>query len=275
MGVGADLEIGAVHDRMQEGARRADPPALVDGALEIADAFLPGAVVIVVARDPHADGAVDEGVAQRVAPVDVGDRPLAVATAIGAVVATADAALAAFEIGQDIGIGPAAIAHLAPGVEIRPLAAIIDMAVDRAGAAQRLAARRIDRAPRRARARFGFEVPVHLRMDQRLHEARGDMDPRVAVAPAGLEHANGGVARRQPVGKHRSGRTGSDDDVVERVGHNDLPGLESASMPNSPRPDQPRRRISAAPEPSNRYGTGQNCRRGTTGPAGRCASTWR
>src|SRR6185312_6004890 len=99
--------------------------------------------VVGVARDAVLHRALDEGVAQRVAPVDVGDGERALTAAIGRI-AIADTAFEPLEVGQDVRIAPAAIAELRPGLEIEPLAAIEDQAVDRARAAERLAARRED-----------------------------------------------------------------------------------------------------------------------------------
>jgi len=53
-------------------------------------------------------------------------------SAVDTVVADADPPLAALEVGQDVDIAPAAIAALRPVVEILPLAAVVDHAVDRA-----------------------------------------------------------------------------------------------------------------------------------------------
>ena len=123
-------DIAALHRGMQESGGRADAAAVVNGALRVGDAFLRFAVVIGIARNAERDRACDEGLAERIAPVDIGDGQFAVAAAIGGV-AVADAPFHAPEVGQHIGITPGAIAELRPGVEVAALAAIIDMAVDR------------------------------------------------------------------------------------------------------------------------------------------------
>src|SRR3989442_15357120 len=56
------------------------------------------------------------------------------------------------EVRQHVGIAPAAIAHLRPGIKILTLAAVVDVAVDRGRSAERLAARRIDAAAAGPRA---------------------------------------------------------------------------------------------------------------------------
>ena len=185
----SDAQVRPLHGRMQEGARRAHPAAVQDGALGVGDAFLDLAVVVGIARDAGLDRALDEGVAQRVAPVDVGDGEIAVAAAEGRI-AVADAPFHAAEIGEHVGVAPAAIAELRPGVEVHGLAAIVDVAVDGAGAAERLAARGEDAPPARPRARLHAVEPVHARIVVGLDEAGGDVDVGVPVARARLEHAH-------------------------------------------------------------------------------------
>jgi hypothetical protein len=139
--IGAYLEPASCLGRMKEHTCRRMPPAAMDRALKIADTLLAvAAVVIVAARDPHVDGAVDERLADRMNPVDVGNRQVAVA-AMDAVVSDSDPPLGALVVGQHIDIAPAAIAALRPTVEVGALAAVVDHAVDRAGAAERPALR--------------------------------------------------------------------------------------------------------------------------------------
>src|SRR5205085_3827159 len=94
--------------------------------------------------------------------------------------------LGALEIGQHSIPGPAAIAELPPMVEILGLAADIDHAVDRAGAAEHAAARVEDGAAVDARIGFGGEAAGDRRMVEQLHIAGRDMDERVAIPPGGL-----------------------------------------------------------------------------------------
>src|SRR6185437_16713752 len=104
-------------------------PAAVDRALEITDAFLMIAAVIVrAARQTHAHGAGNERLADRMNPVDVGDRKVAL-TSVYTIVSEADATFGALVIGQHVDIAPPAIATLRPAVQIGALAAVIDHAV--------------------------------------------------------------------------------------------------------------------------------------------------
>jgi hypothetical protein len=140
-----DVDIRPFPRRMQEGGRGADTQAITDGALGVGHALLNRAVVVGIARDAEAHRARHERFAKRVAPVHGGDGEIAVAPAIG-IIALADAFFQPLEIGQHVLVTPTAIAVLRPGIEILPLAAIIDVSVDRRRTAERLAARRIDAA---------------------------------------------------------------------------------------------------------------------------------
>src|SRR5260370_29857600 len=139
------MDIRPFHRRVQKGGGSSDPQAILDRTLGVGYAFLERAVVIGVARNAETDGAGHERLAERILPVHGGDGQIAVTPAIG-ILAFADAPLQPLEIRQHIRIAPAAIAELRPGVEILALAAVVDVTVDRGGAAEGLAARRVDAA---------------------------------------------------------------------------------------------------------------------------------
>ncbi len=88
---GAHFEVRPLHHGMQKGAGGAHAAALEDRALGVVDAELTFAVVVRVARDAHLDRARDEGLAQRMMLVDVGDGQTAFTPAKG-LVALPDAA---------------------------------------------------------------------------------------------------------------------------------------------------------------------------------------
>ena len=163
MGVGVHREVGALHRRMQVAAGGAAAEPILHDALDVADAGLLDAVVVAVAWDALLHRTLDEGLADRVAPLEVGDRQVALAAA-ERVVGLAHAPLGAPEVGQHVGIAPAVVAALGPAVEVQPLAAIVDVAVDRAGAAQRLAARGGDAPAAGPLAGLGRVEPVHPRI---------------------------------------------------------------------------------------------------------------
>src|SRR5262249_15057317 len=116
MRMGAHIDIAPALCRIQEGGRRADAQPVPDRALAIGYAFLGCAAVVGVARDTERNRALHESFAEPVVPLHGGDGERAVAAAIG-LVARTDPFLHAPEIGQHVGIAPAAIAHLRPGVE--------------------------------------------------------------------------------------------------------------------------------------------------------------
>ena len=213
----ADVEIAASGGGPQEGARGADAPAVLDQPLHVADAGLRGAVVVGVARDAEAGDAVDEGFHERLAPVGVGDGQQAVAAAVVAVDA-ADAPLRALEVGQDVGVAPAAVAGLRPGVEVGGVAAIVDHAVDGARPAERAALRYEDGAVGGAGAGLRLELPGDARVEQDLDDAARNADHGVGVLRPGLQKAdgNGGVFG-QAIGEHAARGPGADDHVVELV----------------------------------------------------------
>lgn len=78
---------------------------------------------------------------------------------------------------QDFVVAPAAAAHLRPAVEVRRVAADVQHAVDRGGAAEDAAARPVDGAAGGAGFGLGGEHPVHLWVVDELEHAGGDVDP--------------------------------------------------------------------------------------------------
>ena len=216
--MGAHREVGPRHGGMKITTRGTDPAAVPDDALDVAHARLLRAVIIRVARDALFDRAFDEGLAQRIAPFEIGDRQVALVAAEGRVGIARHPVFAAAEVGKHVGIAPAAIAALCPAVEVETLAAIVDVAVDRAGATQRLAARCGDRPAAGPFARLGLVEPVHLGIDQRVHEAGRDMDEGMPVAWTGFQYADRDVGiLAQPAGQHAARRAGAHDHVVETL----------------------------------------------------------
>ena len=149
--------------------------------------------------------------------VDVGDGQPAFAPAEG-LVALADAPLQPLEVRQHVRIAPAAVSALRPAVIVEPLAAIVDVAVDRRRSAERLAARRENAPPAGPFARLLGVEPVQARLMEQLDEARRDMDVGVPVARARFEHADGRACiLAQAVGEDAARRPGADDHIVECV----------------------------------------------------------
>ena len=214
--VGFDDEIGPAARLAQIADRRRPAPAVLRRELEIAGAFLRRPVEIVVARIARLLRGVDERLAQRMRLADIGDRERP-ADAVQLVLA-ALLVLGAAEVRQHVVEAPAGIAELPPVIVVRRLAAQIEQAVDRARAAQHLAARLDDLAVVELGLRLGLVEPVDPCVGEQLAVAERDVDPEVAIVAAGLQQQHAMAARGgQAVGQHAAGGTGADDDVVERV----------------------------------------------------------
>ena len=226
---GADVDIRPLHRRIEKGGRRTDAQAVLDRALRVGDAFLDRAVVIVVAGNPERDRAGHEGLAERILPVHGGNGEVAVAAAIF-VLALADPLLHPLEIRQHIRIAPAAVAELRPGIEILALAAVVDVTVDRGGAAERLATRRVDAAAAGPGPRLLLVGPVDAFHVEGFDEARRQMDVGMPIPGSCFEHADAdGRIFAQPVGEHASGGARADDHIIECIGHFGLRALTAAS----------------------------------------------
>ena len=64
--------------------------------------------------------------------------------------------------------------------------------------------------------RLRLVEPVDPAVGEQLAVAERDVDPEMAVVPAGLEQQHAMAARGgQAVGQHAAGGAGADDDVVE------------------------------------------------------------
>ena len=108
--------------------------------------------------------------------------------------------LGALEVGQHVVPRPAAAAELRPDVVVGRLAAHVEMAVDRARAAQHLAARVLYAAVVDVGAGRGLVAPVELVVVDGLVEAGRDLDPDVVVLAAGLDHRDGVLPDRRRAG---------------------------------------------------------------------------
>ena len=215
---GDDLQIGPLCRRPQISARGTLPAPAAAGLLHPAD-IVAGArrQVVHVGMIFEADlgPGLDHRLAQQRLVGGVGgqQRPaMAVKLVLPAL-----PALGLFEIGQDDSVAPTTspVAELAPMVEILGLAADIDHAVDRARSAKHPAAGIGDRPPIGAGIGLGGEAPGDRRMVEQLHVPGGDVDQRVAVAPAGFDqHDTGTGILAEPVGQDAAGRARTDNDVI-------------------------------------------------------------
>ena len=209
-----------LHDQVRTIARRpqiggggAPAAAVVGGRLVVAGAFLLRAIEVRVARDAGLEAGLEQQLADFPLIRLVGDTQRTAAAMEFARAAFVVLGLA--EIRQDEVVVPALAAALAPFVVVGVVAAHVDHAVDRAGAAQHLAARLVHDAVVQVGFRLAVEHPVDPRIAESAHIAEGNVDPGIAVLAARLQQQHAVASGlRQPRGKHASRRPGAGDDVV-------------------------------------------------------------
>ncbi|PAV72392.1 hypothetical protein WR25_15959 [Diploscapter pachys] len=203
MGVGQHREVTALAHRFQECGGRAPAPAIADGHVVIADTLLPGTVEVFVENVSCTQGRLDEGFGDDMA-MRGADVKLAFAAVV--VVVTAMVHLALAKVGQHIVERPAFVTQRVPVVVIVVMAADVDHAIDRAAAAQHLAARLVAMATAQASLRSGLERPVDMPCRQDRGHADGGVDQRRAVFRARFDQAHGdaGVGA-QAIGKDAAG----------------------------------------------------------------------
>ena len=209
-----DGDVAARQGRAEISDGGAAALAVADRVLQAPEAFLLGGVVVVVG-----DGAeLGRGRHERVVDIVLGRAPARLQRPVRAAIkaAAAGEALGALEIGQHVGIGPAAQPRrLRQAVVIEPMAAHVSHDVDRGRAAQHLAARVIDAALIDMRLRLAGIVPVPARIVPHLADAQGNVDEPVIVGGSRFEHENAprGVLA-EPRREHAPGRARADDDGV-------------------------------------------------------------
>ncbi len=219
LGAGQDVEVGPPpHVGAEERAGRAPALAVLDIVVVAPDAFLLGPVEVGVERVAGLHPRLDEGVEQRIGAGGRAHRQLAARAVEFAGAAVVRLGLA--EGLQHLVVGPVAQPHLRPAVVVQPVAAGVDHAVDRRGAAQHPPARPGDAAAVQMRLGLGGEAPVAVAPGEQAPGHDRHAEHRVPVAGARLDqqHAAATVGR-QPVGQYASGRAGAHDDDVVATGH--------------------------------------------------------
>ncbi len=236
--VGLDLQIAAVPGLGEKRPRRraAQPPP--PRHLRIGDALLRSAVVILGERKAGLLGGLDKAVGQIEDRAVILDDQRAAAVAVGRI-AVAAIGLRLAEERQHLVVAPAAAAHLRPVVVIGRVAAHVEHAVDRAGAAERLAARPLQPAVAAARLGLAEEIPVDFGVVEDAQHAGRDMDHRVAVGRPGFEQDDARAVLAQPAGDDAAGRPGANDHVIRfhrappcRPPHNLTYIIAAARRPN-------------------------------------------
>src|SRR5262249_54796908 len=153
--------------------------------------------------------AVEQGIA--VAGTDDGERAVSAAPGVLAFLP----ALAALEVGEHLGVRPAAAAVLRPPIVVAAVTAHVGHDVDRRAAAEHLAAHRLDPAVVEPGLGLRVVAPVEHPVLPDLAEPDRHVDQGMRIAPTGFQHQH---ANRwgggEPVREHAARRAGADDDVV-------------------------------------------------------------
>ena len=218
------------------------------------DPFLALAVDIRIEGDAELLRRRDEDACERMRRRHVRDaeRP-----AIAVVFARAEGiGLHALEVGQHVAVAPrAGVADEAgPLVIVLVLAPDVDHAVDRARAAEHLAARPHGVAPVERGVGLAHVHPVEAGIEDRLDLAGGNAQHRRGVEAAAFEQQDlvlrvGG----KPVCKHAPGRACADDDVVPRHPSLPMPFFAHGSRPpagaSARAPQERRAAVAACHEP--------------------------
>jgi hypothetical protein len=178
-----------------------------------ADAFLAGAVDVVIVGDAHFLRGAKIGVADRQRRDRHRDAERA---AVGMIVVDEPlVVLGAFEIGEDFAIAPAFAAFLSrPGVVVERIASRVNLRVDRRSAAEHLGLRVAQDAPVHMALRHGLPAPGADALGH-FRKARGHVVQGMPVAAARLEQHDGDVpVLAEPVRQHAARRPGADDHVI-------------------------------------------------------------
>ena len=218
MTAGAHRQVGPLHCRLEKGLRRGPAPAVADREMVAAETLALRLVEILRHRIARLGACFDQRIVERrrrPAAAD-GERP---APAVMVRVRPLEI-LRPGEKGQDIVIGPARAAHLAPAVIVEPVAAGVDHAVDLVRSAQHLAARPVQPAAVQARLRLGDIVPVVVALAEQDAGEHRHLVERHPVPPAGLQHQHAdGRVFGQSGAQHAACAARADDDIVEFLGH--------------------------------------------------------
>ena len=217
-GARRDGEVLAVHHRVEIGARRTEPPAASDVAIELGETLLLEPVDVVGDRVPRLLDSFEEGAEQwvgRRAAFQL-QRPAVPAELIAAV--RREAVLHLLEVRQAVGIVPGLHARIGcPPFVVEGIAALEDHPVDAARTTEHLAAGVVDLAAVHERLRLALVLPVvELAADREGQRRRHvDEDIPLVVGAAGLEHQHVGArVCAEPIGQCRAGGSATDDHIV-------------------------------------------------------------
>ena len=220
------VQVAAVSDGVQVGARGREPAAAVQVAVEPREPLLAVAVDVVGEVVAGLLRRLEERAEQRVVGRALLEHegPVATAPLVGADGAVDQhPGLHALEVRQAVGVAPLLHAGLrGPPLVVHRVAALEDHPVDAGGAAEHLAACVRHPASVEVRLGVGLVAPVVEPVADRERQRRGHVDERVdpPVGPAGLQDQHAGAAvggdagwpgrtrpSRRPRSPRRSGRS--------------------------------------------------------------------
>ena len=187
-----------MHDRVQVRARCAEPPAVVDVAVEGGEALLLEAVDVVRERVSRLLHRLEERLEQRARGGAALEHERAVAAA--ELVGAGEAALHPLEVREAVRVVPAAHPRVgAPALVVERVAALEDHPVDARRAAEHLAAGVVDPPPVHERLRLRLVLPVVEPVADRRREPgrHVDEDVPLVVGPPRLEHEHRGRRDRR------------------------------------------------------------------------------
>ena len=200
----ANSQIWPSKGGLEESARSGGAFGVARGELIVAHAILLGAIEIVVEGNARLLRRAQEGVADGDGVDGIGDAERPAVGVIG--VDELLIVLGAFEIGQDLAVGPAGATGFAdPGIVVLGVAAGIELGVDRRAAADHLGLREPDLAPAPMLLRNRAPAPARHAL-RHLGEAGGHAEQRIRIAAARLQQQD--LDRRvgaQPIGEHATG----------------------------------------------------------------------
>ncbi len=212
------MQVGPLQVRRDVALGRAAALAVLLRELRQADAFEARAVEVRIPRVAGLRAGLDERARIHAGLHHVGHVERA-ARAVVLAVAPELVVLGLAEVRQNVGVAPAGVALRGPAVVVAAVAAHVHHPVDRARAAQRLAARLVADAAVHAGIRTRLERPVEDRVRQHDGQAGRALDHCAVVRRAGLEQAHVDVRiLGQARGEHAAGRACADDDVVDAIG---------------------------------------------------------
>ncbi len=220
-GEGLDAQVGARPGRVEVGPGGRPAAAPVDVAVEPGEALLPVAVDVVGQREARLLGGLEEHPEERVGGRTALQQQRAVVAAPGVPgrpAGVVEAGLHPLEVRQAVQVVPRLEAGVGrPALEVHRVAALEDHPVDRAAAAEDLAARVVDPPVVHVRLGIGLVLPVVEPVADRERQRRGHVHQRVEagvrVPRLEDEHRRARV-RAQPVGQRTARRATADDDVV-------------------------------------------------------------